>query len=535
MSNLEEIEVRYQASTIDDNTVLVTSAATADWIAQRSEEILRSALEQTDGKPQSSVFLKDTTTSDELTLATIDALAIGLNSNRDNLLKANAIILQKILEDAFFGEAYQSIVANINSDYKVIYDSSAVTSKDTKKVEAVRAEVDAFLRDIKIRQLIRDVIAMAYAEGNVPLVLRMDNSHKPVVDILPLSVAYPSEYRRDGRSVLEFDVKALKDKINKTYKKSKKTKKAIFFENMKKDVEANYPADVYKAYVAGEDYVRLNPDYSDCVKFNDLGRRFGVSPLFRCLRPLLVLEQIENADVSDSKARAKKILFQKLRKEALGQDGNRKGLDLAAYAHQQGAAALQTSSAFYTAAPFVESLEYVQVKNTTEQAINQQKQYTQKLLTGLGIVFTDSQSSVSAGSIGVKQLVRTINAIGENLETVLNKFIETWIVFKGYEARFAPTIRVIDAEQLEMDMRQSMARFIYGTLNGSVTTAFAMLGLDAEDELAKRKMENDKGYDKIFFPRKTAYTNDGEENNGRPKGEETDRQVYDKTYNDNAR
>ncbi len=537
MNNLEDINISYPVSQLDNGTTVITAAQTFEWIEQHSAELLKSALEQSEGKTLSSVIPTDSTTTQTLTLDDIDNYANGLNSSKDNLITVNAIILRKIIEDAFIGQAVQSIIGNINTDHKVVYDSASLSDKDDKELATVRTEVDYFLKSVNIRQVIRDAISTTYAEGNAPMTVRFSNTEAPVIDLYPLTIAYPSEYRSGGRSVIEFDVKTLKDRINKTYKKSKKTKKAIYFENMKAEVKANYPAEVSKAYEAGEDYVRLDPAYSDCVKINDFGRRFGVSPLFRCLRPLIVLEQIETADVSDSKARAKKILFQKLRKEVLGPDGTRKGLDQAAYAHQQIMGAIQTQSVVYTAAPFVEDVAYVQIKNTTEQSISQQKLYTQKLLTGLGIEFTDPNSTVSAGSISIKQLIRTINAIGESLECVLNKFLKTWVTFKGHDIRFVPTIRVIDAEQLEMDMRMELARLIYTTFNGPLSTSLQLIGLDAEDELAKRKLENEQQYEEVFFPRKTAYTNGGESQSpGRPKGDDTNgRQAYDETYSKEAR
>ena len=531
---LDGIKVEFPVSQTDDGTVVVTAPDT-DWSEARATQILRSALESYDGRPQSSVIPNDTTVNEELTLAKIDSYANGLNSNLDNLIKVNAIILQKVLEDSFFGEAAQLVIANINSDYKITYGSDRLEEADAAELKTVQQEIDYWARCVHLPQLIRDVMSRTYLEGNAPMVMRFTQGTAPEVEILPLQIAYPSAYRLGGRSVLEFDVKKLKDRLSKTYKKTKKNK-AIYFADMDAEVKDNFPAEVYAGYTANENYVRLDPRYSDCVKVNDFGRPFGVSPLFRCLRPLVVLENIEEADVSDTKARKKKILHQKTRKEILGPDGTRQGLDRSIYAHQQLMQALQTPSCVYSSPAWIEDLQYVQLKNVSEQTINQQKQYTQKLLTGLGITFTDVDATLGVANIGVSQLLKIVNAIGESLEAVLNKFMETYVVDNGHDARFAPTIKVIDSEQMAADLRRELASFVYGTLNFSLETACDILGFDVQDEMVKRKKENDEGYDKIFFPRETAYTNSGSRRNGRPAGDdENGRQDYDQTYTKVAR
>lgn len=517
---------------VDANTKLITVADYNDWSAEREARILKSALETWADVPQSSVIPTDDRSNDDLTLAQIDQLAKDLNSNLDNLRRVNAYILQKILEDAFLGQAYESVVSNINTDYKLTYGVDRLTDDDNEELETVKKEIDYFNACVNIKQVIRDAMSRTYAEGNAPMVLRIPKDRMPVIEIYPLSIAYPSEYKAGGRSVLEFNLKELRDKLKKTYKKSKRTRKAIYFEDMLREVQNNYSTEIVVAYQNNEDYVRIDPRFGDCVKINDLGRRFGVSPLFRCLRPLIVLNQIEAADVSDSQARSKKILLQTMRKELLGSDGTRKAMDVAAYAHGQAAAALKTNMCLYTAIAPVEDLRYVQIKNQSEDSINQQKEYTKKLMTGLGIGFTDIDSTVGAANVSVSQLLKLVNAIGENLETVLNKFYTTWVVECGHDPRFAPTIRVIDAEQTAIDLRKELATFVYTTLGGSRKTAMEMLDLDYDDERSKRLAENTNNDDDVFYARETSYTVSGDNTGGRPSGEATDKQAYDEVYNE---
>ena len=83
-------------------------------------------------------------------------------------------------------------------------------------------------------------------------------------------------------------------------------------------------------------------------------------------------------------------------------------------------------------------------------------------------------------------------------------------------------------------IKKSLASFVFGTLGGSRSTAFEMVGIDPLDEKAKRERENEEGYDDIFYARQTAYTSTGNEGAGRPAGtEDVDHQAYDQEYQRN--
>ena len=151
--------------------------------------------------------------------------------------------------------------------------------------------------------------------------------------------------------------------------------------------------------------------------------------------------------------------------------------------------------------------------------------------------------SVSTASISVTQLMRTINSITEQLEDIYKKWYRQIAIDNDYPPQYTPDVEVIDSEQLEMALKKELASFCYTTLNASLETCYDLVGLDVKDEAEKRKAEKDKGYDEIFVPRMTAYTNSGKTNNtdnkgGRPE-DVTDtnqgKNQYDKEYNKNAR
>ena len=76
-------------------------------------------------------------------------------------------------------------------------------------------------------------------------------------------------------------------------------------------------------------------------------------------------------------------------------------------------------------------------------------------------------------------------------------------------------------------------------------TALSILGLDVNDEKAKRIKENDEALHETFFPRSTAFTSSGrgevappENKGGRPKSKNVEnigKQQYDEQYNKNER
>ena len=158
------------------------------------------------------------------------------------------------------------------------------------------------------------------------------------------------------------------------------------------------------------------------------------------------------------------------------------------------------------------------------------------MLSTLGIQFLmDSGSqSVTTASISVTQLMRTINSITEQLERILEKWYKQIIIDNGFPIEYAPTVKIIDSERLEGSLRTELAGMLFSTMNCSYETAYEVLGLDIKDEVAKRKVENEKNYDEIFTPHGSQYTNSSNVQNntgGRPEGNddttETKKQ-YDK-------
>ena len=147
---------------------------------------------------------------------------------------------------------------------------------------------------------------------------------------------------------------------------------------------------------------------------------------------------------------------------------------------------------------------------------------------------------MSVANISVKQLMRTINKISRQLEVVLHKWYQVVLCEQGIDISCAPTVKIIDAEMMEADIRNSLAETLFNKLNCSYETAFELLGISIEDEKIRRKAENDERLEEIFAPRQTAYTTTGDsdgsdhEEGGRPRGDDEskqDKQGYDQERN----
>ena len=531
----DDFEVNFSATKVDDDTTVVTGFMTAEQIRENEAKILSAAMNKYEASKQYSVHTSDSTNSNALTIDYIDELANGIHTNLKNLIAANQLLVKYVDEDGSMGYAYSVIRANTPTNYTMVYDNTLLTEENEDKIAEIKSLVNNFNKNVKIERLIRESISTAYLEGNVPIVLRITKNGY-AVDFLPLDIAYPSGYKFNGDPILEFDVNALKTKLQKTYKKTRKNK-AIYFENIAKEIEANFSKEVFDAYKANEQYTRIDANYGDCITVNSLGRKFGISPLFRALRPLVVLNNIEAADVSDSKARSKKIIFQKLRKELLGQNGEKKGFAEQQLAHEALTQALKTNLCAYTAPAFVESLEFVSSKANNDDASKQLGQYMTKYLQALGIDFIDTEVGNYAGvNVSITQIIRQINCIKSDVERVLNKFYATLLTSAGFDPNLAPTIEIEVADSMELSMRIELAKFVYGTLNASRETSFKLAGLNLNDEKIKRESELEAGLDDIFTPRKTAYTTGNEEDNssGRPtSNDDKDKQDFDKDYNKN--
>ena len=537
---MEDFKVDYLGD-YNNGQILVTSTKSEAEIQKRTNEILSAALNRYGNSAkqyQSSVFTADDSNNNELTIDKINTLANGIHSTLANVTESNTYILRMLDTNPLFGLAYSIFYAVINTNYRLIYSNPYGIETNENILQEVRDLIDAFNNDVSIEDVIRNALSGVYTEGNYVLYLELDKNKLPQIQNFPLSFCYPSYYMSGNDIVLEFDVNKLKNKLRKTYTKTKKNK-AIYFENIEKEIKANYPAEVYQAYKTGEKVVKLDSRYGKCLTINNYGRQFGVSPLFKALKSSIVIDNLIKADIVASKSRSKIIIFQKLSNKLLGEKGEKRGLAEQELAHQQAAQALQTSSCLYTAPAFVESIEYVQPNNNNKEAVDMMKQYNTQLLNALGISFYDSESATGTSvTVSYNGLLKIVNSISESLSKIISRFYQEVLEFYGYDRQLAPIFKICPAEELDLDKKIELAKMLYTTFNCSLQTSLEYVGINVEDEVARRQSENDNGTYSIMFPRATSYNTTENNQSGRPAEDNLEgmgKQTYDKDYNKNAR
>lgn len=439
--------------------------------------------------------------------------------------------------DDIIGLTFESIENNINTRVRYVYRN--MKPEQRQKVKEI---VENFNEQINLDALIVQSVSSTWRDGTYVACLRKQGTGAGVsyvVDYYPLGVAIISDYCVGDQPCVLIDIQELKARLQKNYVKNRK-RKPLFFENMEAEIKATYPVEVYRAFVNKEQYAKLPVEHTCVMRINAQNKKYGLTPIFRALPSTLMLEGFAKADRATANARSKKIIHQRLHKEILGDEYTRSGYHEQAYAHRNLLDAWRQSTVVVTTPPTVAAIEYVEPKAETT-SIDLVTYYRQRSMTTLGISFlaSGSTSSMSVANISVKQLMRSINKISRQLEVVVKKWYRSVLADNGIDPACAPSIKIIDAEMMEADVRNSLVETLFTKLNCSYETAFELLGYSLEDEIVRRTKENDDHVEQIFTPRQTAYTATGNTDSdnpdgGRPQGDDEgkeDKQGYDKERN----
>ena len=540
----KDYEVTMMVSAPDKDTVIVTASEMEreKWDAQ-----IRAALSAYDPEnKQYSAYLTESTSSEELTIERLDELARGLQSNLQNVQTVNSIIRNYINKDDLIGITYDAIEANVNTEFKCSYKRFPEMRNKTKQIENVRTLVEDFNDQINVRKLLRTAIPITYAEGNYIMYLRKSEENY-IVDYYPLGIAEISDYTSNGRPIVLINMQNLRNALNKTMLFDRQ-RRPLFFQNQEEEIQANYPPEVYEAYKNNDTYAKLDVDRTGVIRVGNLNRKYGVSPIMRALKPALMLETFDTSDRTNSKARAKKIIAQTLRKELMGPQYDRTGYKEMAMAHDNLMRAWRQSTVVVTTPPYVEGIEYVE-PSTQLTNIDNINYYRNREMAALGISFlnTDGTQTVSTANISLDQLMKNINKITEQLEDVIYHWYLVLLQDNNIDIQYCPDISINTTEMMSMDMKRTVANFLFNTLNCSYDTAYSLMGYSVEDERDKRERENEADYTNIFASRETSYNSsggsssggsgssgdsdgsgEGSSNAGRPASEVvTEKQVYD--------
>jgi hypothetical protein len=152
--------------------------------------------------------------------------------------------------------------------------------------------------------------------------------------------------------------------------------------------------------------------------------------------------------------------------------------------------------------------ETVLLRNSSNTKPETMDYYTKQKALALGITFlnADSGQTVTTASISIKELVKTINKIMEQVADILNKWYRVVLAENGIGAEYAPTISIQSSENMDFETRKALAEFLFTKLASSYQSAYDVLGYDIDDEKQKRVTENDEGYSEIFTPHPLSYT-----------------------------
>lgn len=516
---------------------------TAESIQSKSEQWMYQALEhfENGGRQYSAALNEDSSSiSSSLSIDDIKNLALNAQNDLSKVLKINSLIRQASNEDDIIGKVHETVEANLNANVRFTFDNLP-DDYDKELKDKAEGEIKRFHRETNINDVMTTCITSTYDEGNCITYLR-SKKYKSIyhhtIDKYPLGVAIVSDYSENSIPRILIDTNELTNRLQKTTLRSKKNK-PLFFANTSDEIKNNYPKEVIDAYSNRERYAKLDLRRTGTNRFGNLNRKYGISPIFKALKPKIMLDTFDKSDATNAKAKSKKIILQKLRKETMGQGYDRKGLEDMAYAHTQLMSAWKNPTVVYTAPPCVENILYVEpkVEMTNEKTITQ---YRSRVTSALGISFlnTDGQQTVSTANISIKQLMRTINKIAERQERILQRWYEIVLEEAKIPLEYCPTPQILDAELLEFEMKQDLAEFLFSKLNCSYQTAYELLDMNYNDELERRKSENDCEVESIFTPHSTSYNSSGDtKDNGRPLGStnknneiDESKQEYDQNY-----
>ena len=535
ISEEKDFDIIITSDIPQENTKILTTS-------EMGKEWLETAMRNYDAKNTAySAYLNELSiTSPVVTKEKLDMLSIDPQANLLKILEINDIARTYVNKDWIIGKVAEVLESNVNSNFKLSYSSFDGNEKKVKELEECKKIINEFNKSINLRNLIKSSVPTTYIEGNYIFYCRGEKTGLYTYTWYPLGVVEISDYDVNGEPQVIINMRELLTRLRKTIKRTRKNK-ALFFEKLEEEIKANYPPEVLNAYQNKDDYAKLDRKRTGVMRVNRQNRKYGLTPIFRALYSALTLEQFDTTDNINSKAKAKKIIVQTLRKELMGQDGTNEAFEQQAWAHDNLMQAFKQKTVLVTTPAFVEKIEYVEpsTPNTdTETVMN----YVNRELSTLGISFLMSSGSTGASvaSISLDQLMKTINSISEQLEYIMERFYKNILEANGHSSEFIPTIRVLDSELLEMEVKQELAKLLYCNFNVSLETALSILGFDVNDEKAKRQKENKEGMDEIFKAHESQFTKSSVTDNkaGRPDGNKIDtkdKQNYDEQYNTNAR
>ena len=490
-------------------------------------------------------ILENESKSYSTTQEELSRLAKNTQTDMEKIIKINGIVKYNINKDDIIGKTIEVIENNVNTKFTINYPNVNGLNKNAKKKEIKMKEelkkaIEKFNEQIDIPSLIVECVSSVYTEGNYIFYLKGDANTRYGIIKYPLGYVEISNRFIDGEPIVVFNINKLKTEISSSISKygNMKAKQTVdILKVVEEEVKRDYPNEVYDGYKVGDSYTYLNPERVGVVRINNLGQAYGLTPIFKALSPLLTLETIDATDRKNISAKAKKIIFQKMRKECMD-EGRNIDLNAVGYAQASLLQAMQNDVVVYTGNPYVESLEILepQTDPTSNDVVLSNRNRVFNAL-GISFVTNESKQSMNTVKISYEDLLKTINKITRPLESVINKFYRQFCAENGFPVEYSPTIKIHDTKLLDIDSLLKLVDLYYSKIGVSYKTVFENLGLDYNEEFSRRKEENDNDLENVFFPHSNSYTSNSNEiinnetdknSNNSKKSEDEDKALDDK-------
>lgn len=517
MDKEETFSVALSQDGTNEDFVYMTSDAKEEAVSRMLARMFSSY--DPENKLYSTVLSDDSTTS-TVTQSRLSELATNAQTNIDKVIEANSIIARYMNIDDAIGMVTTTVASNINTNMRLSYKSYDGQKKKSNVLKRAKAIINDFNNQINVRAFIRSAILAGWTEGNYICVIRNDKDNW-VLDNYPLGIAELAPYTENGRPIVQINMDKLRTALQRTILKDKKGK-ALYFADTLEEVRASFGDEILKAYQNRETYCRMPTDHTGVIRVNNFGKLYGLSPVFRALPAALAIETLRNADMSLAKTRAKTIIHQRMRKEVLSTDPQARRYELLAWNHNNLMKAFRQDTVVISTPPDVEAIEYI-APNNQEISTDKQDAYTRRVLSSLGVQFLSGTDDVSTtvANLSFTVLINQINAIGEQVERVLEDFYRVVLKTNGIDQEYVPTVRIIDAEMLDFDARKDLAVALMTTFAASRRTSLEMLGIDLDDERARREEENAENLSDVFTPYQMSYTvSDPDAEAGRPASDD---------------
>lgn len=323
----ENFDVIIASEKPEDNTVILTTS-------EMGKQWLETAMRNYDAENKMySAYLNDLASGIPIiNKEVLDGLAVNPQNDLNKVKKINEIVRVYVNKDWIIGKVAEVIDTNVNSEYRLSYKDFTSDKNKLSQLNECKEIISSFNDEINLRRLIKNSVPTAFIEGNYIIYCRVMNDGHYNVSWYPLGVVEVSDYDVNGEPQILINMKELQSRLRKTIKKTKNNK-ALFFEKIEAEIKANYPPEVYNAFINKDPYAKLDCKWSGDMRLNNQNRRYGITPIFRALYPALMLEQFDDTDRVNAKAKAKKFIVQLLNEKLLGENADRDSYEEQAFAH----------------------------------------------------------------------------------------------------------------------------------------------------------------------------------------------------------